>query len=183
MVCWEEEGSIHGKEQNHPLRALTEQEERELCEWTKATSERLDVVNTGRALLGVQAGRSFTEAAKEAGLKSGDGISQLVERFNRQGLAALLIARGEAASRPIRASSKRGSWPKCNGSPIESTIRRRRGRCCCCGERCARGSAAHRQRNDSPGAARGGLQLPADAHLGPHRLRAAQAQKRHGDDL
>src|SRR5216684_6661291 len=83
-----------GKEQKDPLRVLTAQEEQELHRITKATSERLDVVKRARALLGVQTGQSFTEAAREAGCKSGDSIRQLVERFNQHGLAALLIAPG-----------------------------------------------------------------------------------------
>jgi transposase len=83
-----------GKEQKHPLRALTPQEEQELQRLAKATSERLDVVKRARALLSVRAGQSFTDAAREAGYTSGDSISQLVERFNEQGLEALLIAPG-----------------------------------------------------------------------------------------
>jgi transposase len=83
-----------GKEQKHPLRTLTSQEEQELKRIVKATSERLDMVKRARALLAVQAGRSFTEAAREAGYKSGDSISELVERFNQHGLSALLIAAG-----------------------------------------------------------------------------------------
>ncbi len=83
-----------GKEQKHPLRAFTRQEEQELHRRAKATSERLDVVKRARALLAVQAGQSFTEVARETEYKSGDSISQLVERFNQQGLSALLIAPG-----------------------------------------------------------------------------------------
>ncbi len=83
-----------GKEQKHPLRTLTPQEEQEVHRVAKATSERLDVVKRARALLAVRAGQSFTDAAKGAGYKSGDSISQLVERFNQQGLGALLIAPG-----------------------------------------------------------------------------------------
>jgi transposase len=80
--------------QKHPLRALTPQEEQELPRVAKATSERLDVVKRARALLSVQAGQCFTDAAREAGYKSGDSISQLVGRFNQQGLGALFIASG-----------------------------------------------------------------------------------------
>src|SRR5260221_12694351 len=83
-----------GKEQKHPLRALTPQEEQELQRLAKATSERVDVVKRARALLSVRAGQSFTDAAREAGYTSGDSISQLVERFNEQGLEALLIEPG-----------------------------------------------------------------------------------------
>jgi transposase len=95
-----------GKEQKHPLRALTPQEEQELQRIAKARSERLDVVKRARALLSVQAGLSFTDAAGKAEYKSGDSISQLVERFNRQGLEALLIAPGRGR-KPTYTSEQR----------------------------------------------------------------------------
>lgn len=78
----------------HPLRALTQEEEQALQRTAKATSERVDVVKRAKALLVVQAGKPYTQAAHEAGYKNGDSISQLVERFNQQGLAALQIAPG-----------------------------------------------------------------------------------------
>jgi transposase len=80
--------------QKHPLRILREQEERELQRLVKATSERLDVVYRAKALLAVARGQSFTEAAHQAGLKSGDGVGKLVMRFNEHGLAALSVAAG-----------------------------------------------------------------------------------------
>jgi transposase len=80
--------------QKHPLRVLSEQEEQELQRLTKATSERLDVVCRAKALLFVAGGQSFTEAAHQAGLKSGDGVGKLVMRFNEHGLAALSVAAG-----------------------------------------------------------------------------------------
>jgi transposase len=78
----------------HPLRAMTAAEERAVQRSATATSERVDVVKRVRALLAVKAGQSYTHAAHEAGYKSGDSVSQLVERFNQQGLAALHIAAG-----------------------------------------------------------------------------------------
>src|SRR5436309_3649213 len=80
--------------QKHPLSALMPQEEQELQRVAKATSERLDVVKRAKALLAVRAGQRFTDAAREAGYKSGESISQLVERFNQQGLGALFIGPG-----------------------------------------------------------------------------------------
>jgi transposase len=80
--------------QMHPLRVLSEPEKRELQRLVKATSERLDVVRRARALLSVAGGRTFTDAAHQAGLKSGDGVGKLVIRFNEQGLAALSVATG-----------------------------------------------------------------------------------------
>ena len=78
----------------HPLRGMIPEEERALQRTAKATSERVDVVKRARALLAVRVGHSFTHAAHEAGYKSGDRVSQLVARFNQQGLAALQIAGG-----------------------------------------------------------------------------------------
>jgi transposase len=80
--------------QKEPLRTLSEQEKRELQRIVKATSERLDVVRRAKAVLAVAGGQAFTKAAHEAGLKSGDGVSKLVSRFNQHGLAALQIAAG-----------------------------------------------------------------------------------------
>ncbi len=78
----------------YPLRAMTQEEEQTLQRIVKATSERVDMVKRARAILAVKAGKSYTEAAQEAGYKSGDSVSHLVERFNQQGPAALLIAPG-----------------------------------------------------------------------------------------
>ena len=96
------------KEQKYPLRAMTLQEEQELQRITKATSERLDVVKRARALLTVQAGQSFTDAAREAGYQSGDSISHLVERFNQHGLSALFIAPGRGR-KPTYTAEQRAS--------------------------------------------------------------------------
>ena len=58
-----------------------------------------------KALLAVVAGQPFTEAAHEAGLKSGDGVGKLVKRFNAHGLAALSIAAG-AGRKPTYTSEQ-----------------------------------------------------------------------------
>src|SRR5579872_1799245 len=78
----------------YSLRHVTQEEEQHLRRLVKASSERVDVVKRAKAILAVRAGQPYTEAAREAGYKSGDSVSQLVERFNQQGLAALLIAPG-----------------------------------------------------------------------------------------
>lgn len=104
-TAWRKETNM-GNAQKHLLRAFTPPEEQELHRIVKATSERMDVVKRARALLCVQAGRPFTEAAREAGYKSGDSISQLVERFNARGLAALFIAPGRGR-KPIYTDDQR----------------------------------------------------------------------------
>jgi transposase len=78
----------------HPLRAMTPKEEQALGRSAKASSDRVDVVKRARSLLAVHAGSAYTLAAREAGYKSGDSVSQLVARFNEHGLVALHIAGG-----------------------------------------------------------------------------------------
>jgi transposase len=92
--------------QKEPLRAVSEQEGQELHRIAKATSERVDSVRRAKALLAVADGQSFTEAAHQAGLKSGDGVGKLVKRFNAHGLAALSIAAG-AGRKPTYTSQQR----------------------------------------------------------------------------
>ena len=92
--------------QKEPLRALSEQEERELKRLANATSERLDVVRRAKTLVVVARGKPFTEAAHEAGLKSGRGVGKLVKRFNAHGLAALWVAAG-AGRKPTYTSEQR----------------------------------------------------------------------------
>ena len=78
----------------HPLRALTPTEAQAVQRIAKASSERADVIKRAQALLAVHAGQGYTQAAKAAGYNSGDSVSQLVERFNQHGVAALQIAAG-----------------------------------------------------------------------------------------
>jgi len=83
-----------GKPQKEHLRELAETERAALQRMVHASSERVDRVRRARALLTVAAGWSFAAAARDAGLRSGTTVANLVARFNRQGLAALSIASG-----------------------------------------------------------------------------------------
>ena len=83
--------------QKHPLRDLTAEEHQELERVSRATSESTARVTRAKALLSVSQGRSYTAAAQASGRRSGDAVSQLVERFNHQGLAALTPRHGGGA--------------------------------------------------------------------------------------
>ena len=84
------------RRQKDPLRSLTSEERAILIQVSRAQSEPASHVARAKALLAVAAGMSYTEAARAAGRRSNDAVSQLVARFNREGLAALAPRHGGA---------------------------------------------------------------------------------------
>jgi len=84
------------RRQKDPLRSLTSEERAILLQVSRAQSEPASHVARAKALLAVAAGMSYTEAARAAGRRSNDAVSQLVARFNREGLAALEPRHGGA---------------------------------------------------------------------------------------
>src|SRR5258708_16713298 len=86
--------------QRDPLRPLTPHEAATLQRLAKATSERHDRRQRARALLAVAAGAPFGDAARQAGYREADSVSQLVARFNHGGLGAPAIARGRGDPPP-----------------------------------------------------------------------------------
>jgi transposase len=79
--------------QKRPLRQLTPHEREELSQKATPIGERVSTVKKAKALLAVADGCAFTEAGRQVGM-SGDGVSQLVERFHQRGVQALSIAPG-----------------------------------------------------------------------------------------
>lgn len=79
---------------NHPLRSLTDQEREGLLAISRSYTEPAAHVARAKALLAVAEGCSFSEAARRAGRRSGDAVSQLVVRFNLFSLAALETRHG-----------------------------------------------------------------------------------------
>ena len=77
------------RRQKEPLRPLTAAERAVIPQIARSQSEPAGRVARAKALLAVADGARFTDAARVAGRRSGDGVARLVERFNRQGLAAL----------------------------------------------------------------------------------------------
>jgi hypothetical protein len=77
------------RRKKEPLRALTAKEREVLKQLSRAQSEPASHVARAKALLAVAEGQDYTAAARAAGRKSGDAVSQLVSRFNSEGLAAI----------------------------------------------------------------------------------------------
>ena len=77
------------RRQKDPLRPLTADERGVLERVSRASSERADRVARAKVVLAVADGATYTTAAIAAGRRSGDGVAQLVARFNQHGLAAL----------------------------------------------------------------------------------------------
>jgi transposase len=94
------------RRQKDPLRPLTEEERNLLVRISHSHAEPASHVARAKALLTVAEGKSYTEAAKAAGRRSGDAVSHLVSRFNREGLAALEPGHG-GGRRPTYAASER----------------------------------------------------------------------------
>jgi transposase len=72
-----------------PLRPLTDGARRELTRLSRSRTDPAVRVARAVALLAVADGADYQQAARAAGRKSGDAVSHLVARFNREGLAAL----------------------------------------------------------------------------------------------
>lgn len=71
------------------LRPLTEQERQALEHTARSGSEQADVVARAKEILAVSCNCTYREAATAAGRRSRNAVRDLVERFNRDGLAAL----------------------------------------------------------------------------------------------
>jgi transposase len=82
------------RRKKEPLRTLTEEERYWLERISRSRSEPAGHVARAKEILAVADGRSYKQAAQIAGRKSGDAVSQLVERFNQEGIASLQPGHG-----------------------------------------------------------------------------------------
>ena len=87
------------------LRTLSAEEKTWLERISRSQSEPASHVIRAKEILSVADGHSYTEAAQLAGRKCGDPVSQLVEQFNREGMAAI--------------QPKHGGGPKVKYSAVE----------------------------------------------------------------
>ena len=72
-----------------PLRPLAGEEREVLERISRAQGEPASHVARAKSLLAVADGASYVAAARAAGRRSNDAVSQLVSRFNKEGLAAI----------------------------------------------------------------------------------------------
>jgi transposase len=77
------------RKQKDPLRMLTADESQFLERVSRSGSAPVSHVARAKALLVVSRGHSYAEAARLAGRRSGDAVSMLVSRFNREGIEAI----------------------------------------------------------------------------------------------
>ncbi len=94
------------RRQKEPLRVLSSAERVALEQVQRSRSDRAERVARATALLTVAAGASYTAAAQRAGRRSGDGVAQLVARFNAVGLAALDSRHGGGPRRQYAAAAQ-----------------------------------------------------------------------------
>jgi transposase len=80
--------------QKAPLRPLTASERRDLARLSRSRTAPSAEVTRAALVLLVGEGRSFQDAARAAGRKSGDAVARLIVRFNREGLAAVTPRHG-----------------------------------------------------------------------------------------
>jgi hypothetical protein len=90
-----------------PLRELTEPERQELTRISRSQAAPAVEVTRAKILLAVAHGDDYQTAARAVGRRSGDADSQLVARFNIEGLAALTPRHG-GGRRPIYGPEARG---------------------------------------------------------------------------
>lgn len=74
---------------SEPLRALTEEERKQLQRVSRASSEPRIHHQRAVALLAVAEGKSLSEAARLVGWKSHDPVTKVTRRFNSVGVCAL----------------------------------------------------------------------------------------------
>jgi transposase len=77
------------RRQKDPLRPLTAEERHLLSQISRTRSEPASHVERAKLLLAVADGASYTAAAHALGRRSNDAVSNLVARFNREGMLAL----------------------------------------------------------------------------------------------
>jgi transposase len=72
-----------------PLRSLTDEERDVLEQISRSYSEPASHVARSKIILAAADGKTYAEAARAAGRKSRQAVSELISRFNQEGIAAI----------------------------------------------------------------------------------------------
>lgn len=96
-----------GRQPKQPLRRLTESEKTEMMRITASGVERVERIRRARALLAVDGGQSYTQAARTSRMRSSSGVAALVQRFHQRGMAALDTLPGAGRHRMYGDAEKR----------------------------------------------------------------------------
>jgi transposase len=107
-----------------PLRLLSDDERNALSQLSRSQAAPAAEVARAKLLLLVASGSDYHNAARAVGRTSGDAVSALVGRFNREGLAALIRRHGggrrrlydEQARARILAEAQRTPTPQRDGT-------------------------------------------------------------------
>jgi transposase len=104
-----------------PLRDLSEKERKELKSISQAS--RLPAVQVTRAklILAVASGMSYSAAARSVGRRDDEAVSQLVSRFNVEGLEALVPRHGGGPKRRYGEVEKARILAEVNRQPDRET--------------------------------------------------------------
>ena len=89
-----------------PLRPFSDEERDDLAQMSRSQAAPAAEVARAKMLLLVSEGSDYQQAARAAGHRSGDAVSALVARFNREGLAALRPRHGGGRRRTYDAPAR-----------------------------------------------------------------------------
>jgi transposase len=112
------------RRKNDPLREIMPEEHQALVQLSRSQVAPAVEVTRAKLLLAVARGDDYQTAAHSVGRRSGDAVSQLVTRFNAEGLAALTPRHGggrtpvydQAAARRILGEVERTPTPEADGT-------------------------------------------------------------------
>jgi transposase len=104
-----------------PLRALSDDESVALAQLSRSQAAPASQVARAVMLLAVARGDNYQQAARAAGRRSGDAVSNLVARFNVEGLSALTPRHGGGRSRVYDSAAQERILVEIQRSPTPDT--------------------------------------------------------------
>jgi len=100
-----------------PLRSLTGEERDVLEQISRSYSEPASHVARSKIVLSVADGKTYAEAAQTAGRKARQAVSELISRFNQEGIAAIEPRHGGGPVRTYGAAERERILAEMRRSP------------------------------------------------------------------